>query len=264
LSSLSTGLNSMSAVVLEDFFKPFAKNGISERKTALIMRGTVLVLGVLGKSSENMYLLNFIQFISFMLAVALVYVVQHMGSVLQLSMSLPTACFGPMLGVYIVGLGIPWVGKKAVLISAFVSCFSMILLVFKAQAEIALGNIKFETKPLVTDGCTYNFTIPDHSNITDIPLFSNGEREKHIYDISYLYYTFLGSSIVVVTSIILSFFFGFQDPAEIDPRLLAPFLRKFIRSQSENVSYKDKQGNTVYVHKFDSKQGEKEVEKSYK
>jgi solute carrier family 5 (sodium-coupled monocarboxylate transporter), member 8/12 len=48
----------MSAVVLEDFFKPFSKNGISEKKTALIMRGTVLVLGVLGKSSifERIYI----------------------------------------------------------------------------------------------------------------------------------------------------------------------------------------------------------------
>lgn len=83
LSSLSTGLNSMSCVILEDFCKPFVKKELSESVSSLIMRGTVLVLGVL--------------------AVALVYVVQHLGSVLQLSMSIPTACFGPMLGVYVIG-----------------------------------------------------------------------------------------------------------------------------------------------------------------
>jgi Sodium:solute symporter family len=33
LSSLSTGLNSMSAVVLEDFFKPFTKTNLTERQT---------------------------------------------------------------------------------------------------------------------------------------------------------------------------------------------------------------------------------------
>lgn len=59
LSSLSSGLNSMSAVVLEDYFKPFFKQGISERASSIIMRGTVLVLGIL--------------------SVALVYVVQHLG-----------------------------------------------------------------------------------------------------------------------------------------------------------------------------------------
>jgi solute carrier family 5 (sodium-coupled monocarboxylate transporter), member 8/12 len=87
LSSLSTGLNAMSAVVLEDFCKPFMKTEISEKMSLYIMRGTVLILGIV--------------------SVALVYVVQHMGAVLQLSMSVPTACFGPMLGVYIVGFLIP-------------------------------------------------------------------------------------------------------------------------------------------------------------
>ena len=59
LSSLSTGLNSMAAVVLEDFYKPFADGPLSERQTGFLMRGTVFALGCL--------------------SVLLVYVVQHMG-----------------------------------------------------------------------------------------------------------------------------------------------------------------------------------------
>lgn len=34
LSSLSTGLNSMSAVVLEDFFKPYSNKPLTQRQTA--------------------------------------------------------------------------------------------------------------------------------------------------------------------------------------------------------------------------------------
>jgi solute carrier family 5 (sodium-coupled monocarboxylate transporter), member 8/12 len=135
LSSLSTGLNAMSAVVLEDFCKPFMKNDVSERLSKYIMRGTVLVLGLS--------------------SIALVYVVQHMGAVLQLSMSVPSACFGPMLGVYIVGFLIPWIGKRAVLYSAIVGSISMMAIVFKAQAEMALGKIKFHYKPLSVEGCAY-------------------------------------------------------------------------------------------------------------
>ena len=235
LSSLSTGLNSMSAVVLEDFFKPFSKGVISEAKTSLIMRGTVLILGVL--------------------AVVLVYVVQHMGSVLQLSMSVPTACFGPLLGLYIVGFCLPWIGRKASFYATMFSSLAMILLVFKAQAEIALGNIKFDTKPLVTDGCTYNFTLPEITS-SNIPLFSDN-HEKHIYEISYLYYTPLSSGIVIVASIILSFIFGFQDPKEVDPRLLAPFMRKYVSKKSEQSNYVDAQGKNVLVHKFGSKEDDK-------
>lgn len=84
LSSLSTALNSMSAVVLEDFCRPFIKTEISEKATALILRGTVLVIGIV--------------------SVAMVYIVQHMGSVLQLSLTVPSICFGPMLGIYVIGL----------------------------------------------------------------------------------------------------------------------------------------------------------------
>lgn len=92
LSSISTALNSLSAVVLEDFFKSFSKKPFTERQTAIIMRGTVFVLGIW--------------------TVALVYVVERMGSVLQLSMSVPTACFGPMLGIFVLGMFVPWMNAK--------------------------------------------------------------------------------------------------------------------------------------------------------
>lgn len=207
LSSLSTGLNSMSCVILEDFCKPFLKNQISERMSGFIMRGTVVVLGII--------------------SVVLVYVVQHLGSVLQLSMSIPTACFGPLLGVYTVGFFLPWIGKRATLTGALVAWISMMIIVFKAQAEIALGHVKFETKPTSVEGCTYNFTN-EISATTEASLIN--ESGKSIYHVSYLYYTLLGSGIVVISSFIFSFIFGFQDSRQVDPRLLAPFMRKYIKS----------------------------------
>lgn len=78
LSSLSTGLNSLSAVLLEDFFKPFASKPLTERQTKFITRGVVAVFGAI--------------------CVALVFVVEHLGSVLQLSMSLGSVAQGPLLG----------------------------------------------------------------------------------------------------------------------------------------------------------------------
>lgn len=46
-SSLSTSLNSMSAVVLEDFYKPFYKKTLTERQASWLMRGVVILLGTL-------------------------------------------------------------------------------------------------------------------------------------------------------------------------------------------------------------------------
>jgi solute carrier family 5 (sodium-coupled monocarboxylate transporter), member 8/12 len=89
LSSLSTGLNSMSAVMLEDFFKPFTQRPLSERQTKYIMRGVVAVFGAI--------------------CVVLVFVVEKLGAVLQLSMSLGAVTQGPLLGIFTMGVMFPWV-----------------------------------------------------------------------------------------------------------------------------------------------------------
>lgn len=92
LSSLSTALNSAAAVVLEDFWKPNTKKELSERKTAFIMRSTVLILGTV--------------------SVLLVAVVERMGGVLQLAMTVTAASFGPLFGLFFSGFFLPWIKAK--------------------------------------------------------------------------------------------------------------------------------------------------------
>lgn len=60
-------------MVLEDFVKPWYGD-ISERATGMVMRITVIVFGGM--------------------AIALVFVVQHLGQVLQLSISMSGATLG--------------------------------------------------------------------------------------------------------------------------------------------------------------------------
>lgn len=239
LSSLSTGLNSMSAVVLEDFCKPFMKNGISERASNYVMRGTVLVLGIL--------------------SVALVYVVEHMGSVLQLSMSVLPACFGPMLGVYLVGFTLPWIGKRAALIGAVTACITMMVIVFKAQAEIATGQWKFQHKPLSVDGCDYGFNRTALMTSTVAP-DDDDSTENSIFHMSYLYYTLMGSSIAFVTSIVSSCVVGFQNPDDVDPRLLVPFLRPYFASSksSNHRRFKGSNGRETVIHTFETSKEKQE------
>lgn len=92
LSSLSTALNSIAAVFLEDFLKPYANRPLSERETGYFMRGVVLIIGII--------------------SVALVFVVEHLGSVLQLSMSMNGVTSGPILGIFTMGVLMPWINSK--------------------------------------------------------------------------------------------------------------------------------------------------------
>lgn len=100
LSSLSTGLNSMSAVLLEDFFKPYCKKPLTESQTRYIMKGVVVIFGTI--------------------CVALVFVVEHLGSVLQLSISLGSMSNGPLLGIFTLGVMVPWV--HATVSIYYISC----------------------------------------------------------------------------------------------------------------------------------------------
>lgn len=89
LSSLSTCLNAMSAVVLEDFFKPFVQRPLSTRAINWIMRSVVVGVGVL--------------------CVALVLIVEKLGTVLQLTMSIEAITNGPLMGIFSMGILMPWI-----------------------------------------------------------------------------------------------------------------------------------------------------------
>lgn len=92
LSSLSTCLNAMAAVVLEDFYKPFVGNTLTEQQTSLCMKGVVFFVGIL--------------------STALVFVVEKLGTVLQLQMSIAGVTAGPVFGVFTMGVLMPWVKRK--------------------------------------------------------------------------------------------------------------------------------------------------------
>lgn len=218
----------MSALVLEDYFKPFFKNGVSDRASAFILRGTVLILGVL--------------------AVALVYVVQHLGQVLQLSMSVPASCAGSVFGIFAIGMFIPWFGKKATFCGAVIASAVMIYVVVRFQLDMAGGMIRYDTKVTSIEGCSYNFTL-DENPILKTPVL---EVEKAFHHISYLYYMPLGAIITCVSALFLSLFFGFEDPSNVDPRLLAPMMRKYFHTQVEQHVVDNKDGTEVITVKFES------------
>ncbi|KAI8438245.1 hypothetical protein MSG28_010852, partial [Choristoneura fumiferana] len=132
--SLSTSLNSMSAVVLEDFYKPFFKKELSETQTNWLLRGVVVLL-------------------------ALVFIVEKMGTILQLTMTLEAMTMGPQLGVFSMGILMPWVDATGALIGGASGLITMAAWCLTAQMAIARGEITHAHKSLTTAGCTYNYTV---------------------------------------------------------------------------------------------------------
>ncbi|CRK86766.1 CLUMA_CG000598, isoform A [Clunio marinus] len=219
LSSLSTGLNSMSAVMLEDFFKPFSKKPLTELQTKYIMRGVVAVFGTI--------------------CVALVLVVEQLGAVLQLSMSLGAVAQGPLLGIFTMGVMLPWVHGTGAFVGSATALSFMTWICFKAQRAIATGELQFATKEVSTSGCSYHFIANEPMSMLAInetaPTMTLEDIEPmgfQIYHISYLWYTLVGSFICIIVSLIASYILGPNKPSDLNPNLLAPFVRKLIKFET--------------------------------
>ncbi|GAB1869716.1 Sodium-coupled monocarboxylate transporter 1 [Camponotus japonicus] len=225
LSSLSTGLNSMSAVVLEDFVKPFIRTPFTRKTADRFMKLTVVVLGTI--------------------CVALVFVVEQAGlHVLQLSMSLGAITNGPSLGIFIMGILLPWVNGKGALIGGLAGLSFIGWLILSAEAAIASGQIKFDVKPITTEGCTYSFpqvenlllSVPPDSILDD----ANGEEPWALYRLSYLWYTMTGALMTITVGLIVTLITS-QNVEKLDPMLLAPFMRKYLKTSSKDVPSKELQ-----------------------
>lgn len=215
-SSLSTGLNSMSAVILEDFVKSFIKKPLTEKQTHYIMRFVVAIFGGI--------------------CVCLVFLVEKLGTVLQLSISLGAVSNGPLLGIFTMGVLLPWIGGTAVLCGGATGLGIMAWICARAQAAIASGELSFPTKPVDTQGCGYIFMAENAFSMVAIngtaaaPAIDEPiELDFNIYHISYLWYTLVGAMITIIVSAIVSTVSGFNNPREMDPNLFAPCIRRCLK-----------------------------------
>lgn len=89
LSSLSSALNALAAIAFEDFCKPYFGNTLSESQIGYILRGSVLLFGAV--------------------SVVFIYIVEHLGAVMQLTMTLSSTSGGPLFGLFVMGIFMPWV-----------------------------------------------------------------------------------------------------------------------------------------------------------
>lgn len=137
---------------------------------------------------------------------------------------------------------------------AIVGLISSMYVVFRNQSAIASGEIRFETKPVTVEGCLYEFanvsTPQFHSGN-----FTTSEESFELHRISYMYFSIFGTIITIVVAFIVSFLFEDYNPLTVDPKLLAPFLRKFFYNPAKN----NFDGKTIVTHEFTIKDDNKEL-----
>ena len=112
MSSMDSGINSISTVVVNDFIKPMRKVKVDEAKDIMIARILTIILGVLATA-------------------AAFYAATRFGSIVKAWSSFMSLFAGPILAIFL--LGILW--KKASFIGWLIGCIASIVLVFMIQRD---------------------------------------------------------------------------------------------------------------------------------
>ena len=214
LSTISSGLTAMSAVLLEDFIKPissccvepkfFDKHGIAASKILVLITGLIQF--------------GFAVLIS-----------QLQGLIMQFSLSLYSITAGPIFGLFIAGMVFPWTNESGSVIGFIVSIAFMCWLGVGSLVEKPVGlkaplsistvdcNWNATSTTLAATSATMATTLSSTVGMaTEEPLLHD------FYRMSYLWYTGLGMIICVFVAVLSSFLTGYKKPGSVDSRLMVP------------------------------------------
>ncbi|XP_014485470.1 PREDICTED: sodium-coupled monocarboxylate transporter 1-like [Dinoponera quadriceps] len=210
LSTMSTGLNSMSGVIYEDMIKPCFRNPISNVGASRIMKATVVIIGAI--------------------CVGLVFMVEKLSGLIQAGRSLSGITAGPLLGMFTLGMFFPMANSTGALVGALVSLNLVAWISFGTQAAISNGSIFFPVKPVSVEGCSEllrstagNFTLIIENAVREQPFF--------LYRMSYLWYTWVGFLTTILVGLVVSWFTGPHKYSYADKRLFTPVIHGLLRSR---------------------------------
>ncbi|GAB0097879.1 hypothetical protein DMENIID0001_135580 [Sergentomyia squamirostris] len=196
LSTMSSFLNSTTVCLYEDFLRPVLPE-MSNQKTCNLLKVLTMVLGCV--------------------QIGLVFVVQRLGTIVTILLTLLGLTTGSSLGLFTMGMLVP----KANQTGAIAGTVTSIVCV----AGVIYGGLNKKPSPTLsmsTEGCLHNFTSPltpsnfeEPDDRDDLPL---------IFRISFMYYATIGIAIVYLVGVPVSLLTGGNKIT--DQRLLAPFLRR--------------------------------------
>ncbi|KAJ9575571.1 hypothetical protein L9F63_007579 [Diploptera punctata] len=202
LSTMSSSLNSLGATLFEDFIRPFLKKKVSDSCANNIIKCVVVIMGAV--------------------CVVMVFIVDKLGSILQLAMSTSGVTSGAMFGLFSFGMFYPRGNAKGALAGSISCLLIMGWIVFGSQMAMANGSFKYKALPTTAEGCfNTNLTESISEEVTSEDIFV-------LFRITFLYYTVMGMFIVFVVGTVVSLITEPSDVETMNPVLFTPLVRKYV------------------------------------
>ncbi|XP_043277279.1 putative sodium-dependent multivitamin transporter [Venturia canescens] len=211
LSTVSATLNSLAAIILEDFVKPvYSRRGkvMSTKFSVLASKGLAMLVGLC--------------------CVALAFVGGYLGGVLQAALTIFGVIGGPMLGLFTLGMMTESGNQKGAIIGLLSSLAFFLWIGFGQPRPVPAA------LPVRVDGCNLTVNFPG-GNITRRAI-QEETSYFYLYQISYMWYCPLGFLLCLVIGYLVSRITQFvlkEEPAELDSNLFTPFLASRITERRE-------------------------------
>ncbi|KAJ8951881.1 hypothetical protein NQ318_019857 [Aromia moschata] len=218
LSSMSTGLNSMTGVIFEDLIKPTIRKPLTEGQASFLMKVIVVIIGSI--------------------CVGLVFVVEKMGAALiQASGSLGAITAGPLLGIFSLGMFFPQANPEGALAGGLASGALITWISIGTQMKMAQGLVRFPQKPASVEGCNANW-VAEYLSLTLSPDATPKPAEPPfaLYRLSYMYYTALGTVTALAVGLLVSYATGANKSTKVNEDLLSPVVYRFLDRRKSEIN----------------------------
>ena len=144
LSSVSGGLNSLAAVTLEDFVKVFYKQNISELHATRLSKLFALFYGVF--------------------CYGIIFLVKDIPGLVQAWLGIFGVLGGPVLGLFSLGMFIPFANTIGALVGGVTSVILMLWIAIGGNFSRLTGKIVYETKTVSVVGCPSSWNVTSDGN----------------------------------------------------------------------------------------------------
>lgn len=223
LSTVSSFVNSLAAVTLEDYLKPYLwKRGIKDESAARVSKFLALFYGIL--------------------CIFLTYVVSKMAGILQASLTIFGVVGGPLLGLFSLGMMTRTCNARGALAGFLISLAIGLWISFGAVK----AGIAPQPLPSSTDSCpamNHNLSIIKTSTspylnstlLDGQTSHPNNDQPFYLYRISYMWYAFFTWAIEMIVGLTVSLVFPGKRK-QVPDEYLAPYLR---RSRTRRESFSD-------------------------
>jgi len=218
LSTVSSGINSLTAVVLEDIIKPYVWKDLSNVNTLRLLKCLSILFGLL--------------------CIGAAMLSGFMGNIIQATMFAFGLLGAPMFGTFMLGLFVPQATNKGAI--------SGLLCGFAFNLWMGMGAMSnfpyYPTKEKdYVEGCPEKyFNVTGHAfNRTANDAFIQSQIDRTeaifpIYRISFMYYMLIGVIIVVGVGTAVSFILGATKIEDMDAKLFVPPIQKIIERKQKN------------------------------